>query len=709
MTDADAGRLRGASPAAAPPSPPPGAALPDPAVAGGADWAAGLPQPLADLVRETVGRTRLRRHERTAVAAELAAHLRDGLAAGRSADALAAEFGAPRAVAPLIRRATVAKRGFVDRTLHRVLKWGSLAAAGVVGLYLLAALRLWWLAPTIRFDPVERLNAMLPDASGAPAWPRYKDALRWHREAGRERAAWATLDSATPEQRALARSEPGALLLAEGDARPLGPLAGPSDTPAPDPALARAADVALLRAHQKEIAALRDAAALPVLGYPMGMSLRPEDASYFGVSDPATAGALAADFPALNILLPQIAELRRAARLLAADAWLAIEEGDGHRAAADLAAILGVANHVEENRTLVGQLVGTAIRAMASQHIRGAVARRPAVFGEADLALLAAALAAVPTSAYEVDTSVERLGFEDSVQRLYSDDGDGDGVLLIRAVERLEQLTSTFGTVVAAPAPVPPARPGSPVSTPTPPPTPPPPQSSGSQVLATSGEAGSALAFLAGPAAAVVDPGRRATLDSHARLMDAIERESRLAPWDPKSGEAVWQIEQELFGGRGSLGGTGLPPPGQTSIVLRILAPAISKAAFERRMSRWWIESAQVAVALERYRQARGEWPSTLDALVPTLLDAVPRDPFDGQPLRYELRDGRPLVWSIGNDRVDDHGEPARDNAGAVDRDLAGRWRGPPKPVGFVDPRDGRFIERKGDGVGDWVMWDPAE
>jgi hypothetical protein len=41
------------------------------------------------------------------------------------------------------------------------------------------------------------------------------------------------------------------------------------------------------------------------------------------------------------------------------------------------------------------------------------------------------------------------------------------------------------------------------------------------------------------------------------------------------------------------------------------------------------------ALAVERYRQARGRWPGSLSDLVPGQLEAVPPDPHDGQPLRY--------------------------------------------------------------------------
>jgi hypothetical protein len=52
----------------------------------------------------------------------------------------------------------------------------------------------------------------------------------------------------------------------------------------------------------------------------------------------------------------------------------------------------------------------------------------------------------------------------------------------------------------------------------------------------------------------------------------------------------------------------------------------------------------------------QGQLPATLDGLVPTYLVAVPDDPFSGRPFRY-IRDAkRPIVYSVGNDGIDDGG-----------------------------------------------------
>jgi hypothetical protein len=611
-------------------------------------------------VRTTVRATRLRRSERRALEAELAAHFKDGLDAGHPPAELAQTFGEPSMVAPLLRRAVKAKRHVLDRAFWQTVKLGGLGAAALLAIYVLAAIRLWTISPTIRFDPIERLNASMPEAGSSPAWPLYKEGLLWVRQ---RRAQHLAANSAPPP-------EPGVSLLGEAYVDPSGTTQ----------AWTREDDIALLRAHQADLAALRAAAALPTLGYRARVGYAPEDLSFFAADLPGGVEELLASqpapqpgFPSLAILLPQLHELRRATRLLAADAWVAIEDGESRRAAEDIAAMLRVADHAEQNLTLIGQLVGTSVRVQASQQTRLLLSRSADLFDEQSLALLADAFASVPDSAWRVDLLGERLAFEDVVQRVYSDDGEGDGVLLPQG------LLSLYDLIEATPRALSP-QPGLPLD--------------------------SALAFAAGPGGVILDPGRRAVLESHRQLTDAAERESRLQPWDPAAGEELLQIEQQHFGNgaRGTDWPVAGPGPG---IAVRLLAPALGQAASVRRSSRTAVEAAATAVALTRYRRAHGDWPSSLDLLVPRFLAAIPRDPFDGAPLRYALRDGVPLMWSIGNDRIDDGGRPAAGEEDTLDSPKMSRWKRLDRDPSFVDPRNGERIPRKRAEEGDWILWAP--
>ena len=64
-----------------------------------------------------------------------------------------------------------------------------------------------------------------------------------------------------------------------------------------------------------------------------------------------------------------------------------------------------------------------------------------------------------------------------------------------------------------------------------------------------------------------------------------------------------------------------------------------------------------VACALERYRLIHGEYPETLDALVPQLIDKLPHDLIGGQQLKYRRVGGSQfLLYSLGWNETDDGG-----------------------------------------------------
>ena len=70
-------------------------------------------------------------------------------------------------------------------------------------------------------------------------------------------------------------------------------------------------------------------------------------------------------------------------------------------------------------------------------------------------------------------------------------------------------------------------------------------------------------------------------------------------------------------------------------------------------------EMVVTAIALKRYHLRTGKYPSTLAELVPFYLRVFPVDWMDGQSLRYRLKlDGDFLLYSVGENRKDDGGDP---------------------------------------------------
>ena len=74
------------------------------------------------------------------------------------------------------------------------------------------------------------------------------------------------------------------------------------------------------------------------------------------------------------------------------------------------------------------------------------------------------------------------------------------------------------------------------------------------------------------------------------------------------------------------------------------------------------LRCAVTALAIERYRRANNALPESLDELAPKYLEKIPADPFDGQALRYETREKGYIVYSIGENKIDDGGNDIPEN-----------------------------------------------
>jgi len=72
---------------------------------------------------------------------------------------------------------------------------------------------------------------------------------------------------------------------------------------------------------------------------------------------------------------------------------------------------------------------------------------------------------------------------------------------------------------------------------------------------------------------------------------------------------------------------------------------------------------AMIACALERHRLATGQYPNSIEQLVPQYVDRLPTDLFNGKPLRYRATpDSNYLLYSVGWNELDDGGVTGGEN-----------------------------------------------
>lgn len=130
--------------------------------------------------------------------------------------------------------------------------------------------------------------------------------------------------------------------------------------------------------------------------------------------------------------------------------------------------------------------------------------------------------------------------------------------------------------------------------------------------------------------------------------------------------QAVLEVARSAQTGGELLAGVQAALPGSEQATSRhVLSRAAldwPQDAFERASMLQVIARLAVAgIALKRYAlQHEGDYPSALEALAPTCLEAVPADWMDGLPLRYQLIEKKKfLLYSVGMNGLDEGGDPS--------------------------------------------------
>jgi len=565
-----------------------------------------LPADLTDIVRTVVRRARLWPLERVDLARELCAHFQDGLESGTSQENLAASFGDPCQAARLIRRAKLRNRSLGWKTMRLARR----ACAVLFAIYIVLFIRVQAGEPTISRDFVAELNAAsLAMPAEDRAWPIYREAS------------------------SLAEKSPG------------------HDVKLLRPGTSEWEELAAYVARNGEAIALyRTAASMPRLGRIIGqaddLDSKPQETGETETGNPT---------PLLSVLLPELTVLRSASRLLVVDAYIAGEAGDAARVMSDLDAVFGICEHVAEMPFLVSDLTAISVVAMQSDAIRRLLHEHSDLFTADQLQHLSHRLAGVRGGGpLRARISLEGWFFEDIIQRIYTDDGEGAGHLTPKGRELMMGLSSGGNPPLA-------------------------------QHAFYGGFSGSILL----PVADLVVADRREMMRKHDELTALAEAEARKPLWERDESAADQALEALQESWRDWV----------RYMPVAILTPSLSRASVLAELTTLKRDATCAVLGCELFRQHEGRWPNTLAELTPLYLPVPPIDRFDGEPLRYRLGEGKPVLYSIGGNYKDDGGlVPESPN----DRRAIQNWRSP----GNRDLPRGAGDEPL---VGDWVFWPPAD
>lgn len=542
--------------------------------------ASALPIGVRELITRVVKRTRLWRGEKAEVARELIAHFEDAISHEDAVDAAVSGFGDATQAAKLIRRAKRRNRPLIWHAWRRTLQAAEGACILTVVLFGVFTIRYYAGKPHVARNLAAEINATIAaipeDQCG---WPLYREALMG-------------LESPGPT------SPGGRSILAPADE-------GWADM------------VEFLRRHDDVLGLARRAAARPHLGIPLTidddamrrhvamLSRKPQ--SSIPPSDPVSEDQLFGWGRELGVT-----QVRPLTRLLLADAQLAAMETDPRRAQSDLFALIDIASQYRESPMFIADMLSLDVLIAVSRTIGELLTASPEVFSDAQLSGLAHRLSDCSGGGpIRLRYETHRPYFEDMMQRLYTDDGNGDGRLTNAGMSLLRRLGPEVPT------------------------------------LSKDGGAGS-LDWLKAPLAAQLIGGRREVAQEFERQLAQIQREAAQPMWEWKMvpGNAFeQQVADEAYY--------------RKYMPLYVLLPAVGRAATQAEVAMMRRDATLTVIALELFRRRYGAYPQTLDQLVPEMMPSVPIDRFDGRPMRYQLSDAGPLLYSIGSDCIDDGGAAA--------------------------------------------------
>jgi hypothetical protein len=577
-----------------------------------------LEQETKQLIRNVVRRTRLRREEQCDVARELVGHFQDALTAGEPESSARNAFGEIKPSAKLIRRAKIRNRSLLWHAMNRTRQ----LAIGLTVVYVGAAV---WLAtgePSVRVNYIAKLNAsILATPEDDRAWPLYSKLLP-------------TIQGV---EKRLSRDEFNSLS-----------FAWPGDADFPQV-------VAWTEENRETIEQLAAITQKPALGFVLGregswkyyIQTRANEDQLAKMTRPGQR-ADGLDEPLGSVMQPYVHELRTIANWFSRDFRAAVGAGERERAGVRFRNLLALSRQFGgSDDTVISQLAVISIRGLAFADLRNAIRRQPTLFSDADLREFAHLLGDESTPGDLFDLSVEKMQAYDQIQRIFTDDGNGDGRLSIQGLATLG-VTEPYGT----------------------------------DALTVSVSSRLKLTALM-PAIWAVSEDRAATIAELDRHMERLEAELRL-PADRRAADRLRSTERQA------------DPSALQSLRYAITRHfLVSFSHLPSRGDRFLAvrDATRIAIASELYRRRNGSFPDTLEQLVPGFLPTIPTDPADGKSLRYKLVEGKPLIYSAGTDGDDDGGvHPKFKNDGrpAEPRSLAVGEQ--PKPL--LD--------------GDWVIYPPT-
>ena len=361
----------------------------------------------------------------------------------------------------------------------------------------------------------------------------------------------------------------------------------------------------------------------------------------------------------ISVQIPHLSEFRDLTRALLWRAQLRAEQGRYQDAFGDIKCCYRFGQHLKGDKSLVEQLVGIAIEALAAQTIRDILSEH-----RIDSPVLAELQQGVEKMIADEDCTVsfkfEKLSIYDEIQRSFTD-GLGGGHIIPKHIAKLLPEVQIISSLSTGSGRVPTPR----------------KQKVNwlserisdirdvvedvayqSKIIAAWTKKGGYVLFF--------HPDKYETREMVDGLYDYWEQTARKSPAQIRAENIdIEKQAMEIVEG---------------NILLEIFTPAIGRVCEIAHRNRIDVEATLAVIAILRYKEDVGDYPENLDELIEAgLLKALPIDPYSDQPLVYKRTESDFVLYGVGENFKDDGGT-----------------------IAVVDGRLRKWGTKE---EGDWVFW----
>ena len=198
--------------------------------------------------------------------------------------------------------------------------------------------------------------------------------------------------------------------------------------------------------HVQTLDTIHRAAAMDGMGYVLVGMIAEEDKELWPDQYASQKDLDQSDEFFFSVLTPQFGPMRAMARFLSIDAKNAAFNGDVERCLSDIEMMLAIGTHVREHPLLISDLISFSIYKIAFLTLHEIMEHDSSLFSLEQLDKLTRVLQGVEKN-LKIRFDGERMFFLDFLQRVYTDDGNGDGSMIpiewAKMISQLE-ITSSF-------------------------------------------------------------------------------------------------------------------------------------------------------------------------------------------------------------------------------------------------------------------------